>query len=238
MSEQQPERYASTRDKSGPAAEDRVLKLIMAGIDQQSMPPGHRLVERELAEGANANRQAVRNALLRLAQAGLIKLIPNKGATVSQSSPEKIQEIMQARVIAEGAALKILAEILDQEGAERLQGILRREAAAYDDARVTEGRHMSREFHVAFAELAGNASLARFARELIACQPLLGVASFGPPTYFSGVIAHTKTLAALRSGDGDMAVAANTELLRALEREFLREAQAQERTSETVGGPR
>lgn len=210
--------------KSGNEAEARVIQLVMQGIHRHQTPPGHRLVERELSEGAQANRQAVRNALLRLAQAGLVDLTPNRGATVTQCSPETTREIMQARIINEGAALRMLAETLAPAGSDRLMTILRQEAAAYDEGQVAEARHFSREFHIAFTELAGNATIARFMRDLIDCQPLLGALNRDRPSFFSGVIAHTKTLAALQQGDGPAAEAANTELLRQLEREFLREA--------------
>lgn len=215
----------SPREKSGASAEERVMRLVMGGIHRHDTPPGHRLVERELSEGANANRQAVRNALLRLERAGLVELTPNRGATVTQCSPDMTREIMQARIINEGAALVMLAKRLDQAGSDRLQNILCREAAAYDDGQVIDARHHSREFHVAFTELAGNATIARFARELIDYQPLLAASARGRPSSFSGVIAHTKTLVALQQGDGVAAQAANTALLQDLEREFLRETQ-------------
>lgn len=213
------------REKSGADAEERVVRLVMAGIARHDTPPGHRLVERELSEAANASRQSVRKALLRLSRAGLVDLTPNRGATVTQCSPETTREIMQARIINEGAALRMLAGRMDDAGSDRLMDLLRREAAAYDEGQVTEARHVSRQFHIAFTELAGNATIARFMRELIDCQPLLAASAHGRPSSFSGVIAHTKTLAALQQGDGPAAEAANTELLRALEREFLREMQ-------------
>ncbi|MFD2441267.1 GntR family transcriptional regulator [Paracoccus kondratievae] len=108
--------------KSGLDAEERVVRLVMEGIGQHRIPPGHRLVERELTEGAHANRQAVRNALLRLSQAGLVQLTPNRGATVMQCTPDMTRQIMQARIINEGAALRMLAPGLmrqDQGGCSR-----------------------------------------------------------------------------------------------------------------------
>lgn len=214
------------RVKTGASAEDRVTHLVMDGIHRHQTPPGHRLVERTLSEAANASRQSVRNALLRLQRAGLVELTPNRGATVTRCSPAMTREILQARIVNEGAALVMLAERLDSAGSDRLQDILRREAAAYDEGAVIEARHHSRDFHIAFTELAGNATIARFARELIDHQPLLAAQAQGRPSSFSGVIAHTKTLAALQQGDGRAAEAANTALLQALEREFLRETQA------------
>ncbi|MDP5306429.1 GntR family transcriptional regulator [Paracoccus spongiarum] len=213
--------------KSGPEAEERVVRLITEAIQQNRLQPGDRLVERELSDGAVANRQAVRQGLARLAQAGLVVLTPNRGATVVQYSPETIRQIMQARIVNEGAALRDLAETMDDAGRDRLVDILRREAAAYDDGRVTEARHLSRAFHATVMELAGNEMMTRFVNELIACQPLLGNSRTGKQSSFSGVIAHTRTVAALLRKDGAEAEAINTQLLLALEREFLREATAE-----------
>lgn len=213
--------------KSGRDAEERVVQLVTDEIQQHRLQPGDRLVERELTARAFANRQAVRQALARLAQAGLVVLTPNRGATVVQYSPDTIREIMQARIVNEGAALRILADRLEDEGRDRLADILRQEAAAYDDGRTTEARHLSRAFHATFMELAGNAMMTRFVNELIDCQPLLGSSRSGTQSSFSGVIAHTRTVAALLRKDGAEAEAINTQLLLALEREFLREATAE-----------
>lgn len=133
---------------------------------------------------------------------------------------------MHARIVKEGAALVALAGRLDDAGRDRLEGILRHEAAACDEGRIIEGRHHSRGFHAAFTELAGNVMMSRFVNELIARQPLLGMRNSGRQSSFSGVIAHTRTLAALLRGDGREAESVNTQLLLALERKFLREGTA------------
>jgi DNA-binding GntR family transcriptional regulator len=206
--------------KSGPEAEERVVELVNQALHGHRLHPGDRLVERELSLAAGASRLAVRNALLRLAQAGLVDLSRNKGARVVECSPDLAHQIMAARIVVEEAALRILAGRLDEAGRGRLEAILRAEASAYDDGRLAEGSHRAREFHVAFAELAGNVMIARFVRELIDCQPLLSGRAGRVPT-FSGVPAHTKTLAALIRGDGDEAAAINTRLLADLERTLL-----------------
>jgi DNA-binding GntR family transcriptional regulator len=214
--------------RSGPEAEDRVVQLVNEAIQAHSLMPGQRLVERELSLAAGASRMAVRNGLLRLAQAGLVDLNRNRGATVVRCSPEVARQIMQARIVNEEAALVALAGRLDEAGRDRLQAILRAEAEAYDDGRIEEARHRSREFHVAFTELAGNPMIARFVRELIDYQPLLATMRAGHLSTFSGVAAHTKTLAALLRGEGAEAAAINTELLMSLERELLKDSSTDE----------
>ena len=203
--------------KSGPDAEERVVRLVSQGLHRHRIRPGDRLVERELSLAAGASRLAVRNALLRLAQAGLVDLNRNKGASVIECTPDLAHQIMSARVLNEEAALKALATRLDDAGRARLESILRAEAAAYDDGRIEEGSHRAREFHIAFTELAGNVMIARFVRELIDCQPLLAGRSAHLPV-LSGVPAHTKTLAALVRGDGEAAAATNTALLMEIEK--------------------
>lgn len=209
---------------SGPEAEERVIALVRGMIQNHRLAPGDRLVEREMASAAQANRQAIRAALARLERAGLVCLARNRGATVMQYSADSIREVMHARIVNEGSALIMLAERLDDAGAERLQSVLRQEAAAYDDGRIAEARQFSRAFHVTFMELAGNAMMTRFVRELIDCQPLLGAREPDRKTSFSGVAAHTRTLAALMRGEGREAREVNTTLLRALADEFVQEA--------------
>lgn len=213
----QPDSEEDALPKSGPEAEERVVRVVSQALHRRRLRPGDRLVERELSEAAGASRLAVRNALLRLAQAGLVDLHRNKGASVIECSPDLAHQIMTARIVNERAALTSLAGRLDDAGRSRLEAILRAESAAYDDGRREEASHRAREFHIAFTELAGNAMIARFVRELIDCQPLLAGRSAHVPV-LSGVPAHTKTLAALLRGDGEGAAEINTALLTEIEK--------------------
>ena len=75
------------------------------------------------------SRGAVRNALIRLEQEGLIVREPHRGARVRQVSDHEAVEILQARAVLEGLAVRLTAERIDEAGAERLQNhlALRRE---------------------------------------------------------------------------------------------------------------
>ena len=215
-----PEKDAAALPKSGPEAEERVVRIVSQALHRHRIRPGDRLVERELSLAANASRLAVRNALLRLAQAGLVDLNRNKGASVVECSPDLAHQIMSARIVNEEAALRSLAGRLDDAGRARLEATLRAEAAAYDDGRLEEGSLRAREFHITFTELAGNVMISRFVRELIDCQPLLAGRSAHLPA-LSGVPAHTKTLAALARGDGEAAAAINSALLSEIEKSLI-----------------
>lgn len=208
------------RYKSGPEAEDRVVRVVVAAIHEHRLSPGSRLIERELAEAADAGRMAVRNGLRRLSEAGLVDLSPNRGATVMQWSQGDMEQIFEARIINEEAALLKLAGQMTDDHRVRLETIVREECAAYDEGHIEIARHLSRRFHMTFTELAGNSLIARFVKDLIDCQPLLSSGRAGRASSFSGTAAHIKTLAALVRGDGAEAASVNTALLRSLQSEL------------------
>src|SRR5690606_5094736 len=111
---------AASASRSGPEAEERVVQLVNQALHSHEIRPGDRLVERELSMATGASRLAVRNALIRLSQAGLVDLNRNKGATVVECTQDLAHQIMSARIVNETAALKALAGNLDEAGRARL----------------------------------------------------------------------------------------------------------------------
>lgn len=206
--------------KSGPQAEERVVKAVVDAVLAHRLMPGERLIERELAEAAGAGRMAIRNGLLRLANANLVELSRNRGATVIQATPKESRQIFEARTVIEEAALRKLGRTIDADGLKQLADIAAQEAEAYAAGDIERARHLARHFHVVVAELADNALLARFVEDLINCQPLLLATRGGERSTFSGGPVHQQIVDALRAGDGDRAAWLNTGLLTELESEL------------------
>ena len=218
--------------KSGPAAEERVFSVVVEAVQAQRLLPGERLVERELAEVARANRQAIRNGLLRLKNAGLVEISRNKGARVAQLTTDEAVQVFETRIVIETALLEKLAKRYDATIAAALQNIVRAEGEAYDEGRIQDARHHSRRFHMEFGHHAGNQYMSRFLDDLINCQPLLLTFRDGKASEFSGHALHIKTMGALARGEGAEAAHYNTELLNALQAEMLRDI----RSAELAGG--
>ena len=61
-------------------------------------------------------RAAVRNALIRLEQEGLVVRQPHRGARVRQVTDVEAIEILQARAVLEGLAVRLTAERIDDAG--------------------------------------------------------------------------------------------------------------------------
>ncbi len=214
--------------KSGLAAEERVFSLVVEAVQDHRLQAGDRLVERELAEAAGANRQAIRNGLLRLVNAGLVETSRNKGARIVRLSAAEAELVFEARMTVETGLLQRLARHYTAEAGGALQDILRAEGAAYDEGNVVEARHNARRFHMEMGRLAGNKHLSRLLDDLINCQPLLMSHRRGRPSEFSGHNLHIKTLAALARGDAEEAVHYNNQLLTALKSEMLLDIRATE----------
>ncbi len=81
-----------------------VLETLRKAIVDLSLPPGKRLVEREIAREMGVSRTPVREALRHLELQGLVEHLPRKGCVVRDIDPEELEEIFSIR-----EALEILA---------------------------------------------------------------------------------------------------------------------------------
>ena len=74
--------------------------------------PGERLSEPLLAQELGVSRTPVREALMRLAEEGLVELVPGKGARVRVFAPEEVEEVYGVRALLEGEAAREAARAL------------------------------------------------------------------------------------------------------------------------------
>lgn len=146
-----------------------VADRIRAYIHEQSMPPGARLpAERELAQLLGVSRPSLREALIALEIDGQVDIRGGSGVYVcappvgSAGSTSALgaspAELMQARVMLEGAVVALAAAHVTPEGLRRVADALAamREGHAHGRKPV----EADRRFHLSIAEMAGNAVLA------------------------------------------------------------------------------
>jgi DNA-binding GntR family transcriptional regulator len=88
---------------------EQVLDLLRQEIIELRLPPGRRLVERELIERIGVSRTTIREALRQLAAEGLVTTIPQKGAIVAVPSAKEAAEVYEVRALLEGVAAKEFA---------------------------------------------------------------------------------------------------------------------------------
>ena len=84
----------------------RVLTQIRADIVDCQLMPNERLTLEALRERYGAGFSPIREALMRLAAEGLVRLEQNKGFRVASVSRDSLDDLMQARIEIENIALR------------------------------------------------------------------------------------------------------------------------------------
>ena len=108
----------------------------------------------------------MRNALIRLEQEGLVVREPHRGARVRQVSDREAIEILQARAVLEGLAVRLTAERIDEAGAERLRAYLALHRELLDSGDLLGASDANAELHAALLELSGHSTAQRLIRGL------------------------------------------------------------------------
>jgi DNA-binding GntR family transcriptional regulator len=141
--------------ETGLSASRRVYLCLRQRIVEMSMLPGARVVERDIAEEFGTSRTPVHEAVQRLADEGLIEVMPRSGTFVSRIPLDQLEEANLVRHALETAVIEKAAERADADGAARLHAILGEQEAAIA-ARDTRAFHRADErFHAALTELSG-----------------------------------------------------------------------------------
>jgi DNA-binding GntR family transcriptional regulator len=128
--------------------------------------PGERLVELELADRFNVGRAAVRTALARLEQDGLIEREPHKGARVRVITFAEALEILEARSVLEGLAARLAtqhASEADITELQRLHGEMQAQVQQGDLLGMSESNTI---FHDTILKAANSSTLLRLLQSL------------------------------------------------------------------------
>ena len=187
----------------------RVYSLLRDAIIQLNLRPGQTLSETELARELNVSRQPVREAFIKLAEAGLIEVRPQRGTFVLLISRREVESARFVREAVEVAfARKAAAEAPAATVAALRGSIARQEAARGDADAVTFLRH-DEDFHHAIAQAAGCESAWKLLETLKAQMDRVRFLSIEEATPTDVLIAQHKAIAdAIEKGDTDGAEAA------------------------------
>ena len=143
------------------------------GILGHSIAPGTKLPEDELGAIYSVSRTVVRAALQALAHDRLVRLEPNRGAFVAKPSRTEAREVFEARALIEPKVAALAADIATHADAERLRRHLDAEHRAVHEGKDGEAVVLSAQFHVAIAEIAGQAIFTEMVRDLCSRSSLI-----------------------------------------------------------------
>jgi DNA-binding GntR family transcriptional regulator len=188
---------ALQRDSMAERVKQNLLRRIMSG----ELPPGHRLVEMQIAHELNTSQGPVREALCELEGLELIVTEPYKGSRVREVTLDDVREAYMVR-----AALENLAGQLAAPHFEGSTGTLKKIASAIREAArkkdiAAYARH-DIQFHRLIVEGASNRILLRSWNSLAFEVRLQWWLSKGNADLMSVQEPHWEIIEALELGDG------------------------------------
>ena len=139
---------------------------LRAAIVSGDIAPDARLVEADVSATFGMSRGAVRTALIRLEQDGLVVREPHRGARVRKVSNEEAVEILQARAVLEGLAARQAAEQIDDAGKEHLAACLARQRELLELGDLLGASDANADLHAALLELSGHGTAQRLIHAL------------------------------------------------------------------------
>lgn len=107
-------------DRSNLTLADRVEARLREQIVRGERPTGSRLNEVEIAADLAVSRGPVREALQRLAHAGLVMLESHRGAFVRRLELGEVRDLFEVRIALECEAAELAASRISPEGLEEL----------------------------------------------------------------------------------------------------------------------
>jgi DNA-binding GntR family transcriptional regulator len=204
----------SISDKLSPIAETftlkdhtfRVLRAAILDMDIYSPGTNLRLDERALAERMGISRTPIREALARLAQDGLVEIVPRKGVFVCRKSREEVLEMVVVWAALESMAARLATKnatdaqllALRDFAIEHSSDVERADLEEYSDANI--------KFHLTILEMSGCALLRTTADGLFTHMQAVRRRTMGENDRARRSVAdHSEILDALIARDADKA---------------------------------
>ena len=147
-----------------PSLVDDAYATMKLAIQDSSFAPGYQASEQEIALRLGMSRTPVHEAVIRLQEDGLVRVLPRRGVLICALAPEDVREIYDVIIAIEGRAAELIA---DQPAAARrsIAGELAEQteamAAAWEARDFRAWGQADAGFHRLLIERAGNGRMNR-----------------------------------------------------------------------------
>jgi DNA-binding GntR family transcriptional regulator len=181
-------------------------QVIRASILAGELEAGEIYSATVLAERLGVSPTPVREAMLDLANVGLVEAVRNRGFRVLTPDDRDLDEIGEMRLMLEVPATRQVVERASDKDLAALERVVADIEAAADKGDLSAYLLADRQFHIGLLELTGNRRLARLVEQLRDQTRLIGLKELAE----SGRLAestqeHGEILRALQARDADRA---------------------------------
>ena len=163
-----PIRESNTVAKASRGAD--AYRVMKEAIRDNVLAPGYHGSEQEIALELGMSRTPVHEALIRLQEEGLVRVIPKRGVIVCALSPNDMREVYDVIIALEGMAAALTARMAEPER-RSLSAHLRPSTALWNGALrgndLDAWARADDAFHRALIDRSGNGRLARLANNIM-----------------------------------------------------------------------
>ena len=193
-------------DGNAKSLEERVYLTLEEEILSGKLKRGDTLTEISLSNRLGVSRTPLRGALHRLAEEGLVEIIPNRGASVVGVGREELIDIYKIRMRLEGLASAEAARKITAEDIERLKETVEL-CEFYISKRDAEHvKELDSQFHSIIYKASGNRLLYKTLSELHRNIHVYRKQSLAvPERLVKSMEEHREILDAIERGDADEA---------------------------------
>ncbi|MGV1988630.1 GntR family transcriptional regulator [Agrobacterium sp. 22-221-1] len=158
--------YDAAHETEGAGRVSAAYNAIKAAIRSNVFPSGYQAAEIEIARQLGMSRTPVHEAMARLQEDGLVRILPKKGIIICALSPADIEEIYEVIIALEGAAATRLARLPDDERRSVVRSLTRSTESmvrAIERNDLATWAAADEEFHETLVSRCGNRRLMRMA---------------------------------------------------------------------------
>ncbi|MEZ4730783.1 MAG: GntR family transcriptional regulator [Caldilineaceae bacterium] len=145
---------------------DKAYTQLHQAIVRGDLLPNQRLIELDLAKQLKVGRAAIRTALARLAQDGLVEREPNRGAHVRLVTLEEAVEMVEARAVLEGLALRYAARNATEQEITALWALVAQMEERFAVGDLLAISDLNAQLHAVLMRIAKHQTVARLLERL------------------------------------------------------------------------
>lgn len=158
---------------------DDAYDRLKADVVLGKLAPGSEHTEVGLAESYGMGRAAIRVALIRLGEIGLVEAVPRRGFVIAPVTASSIRDLFETRLIVEPRAAFLATRHIDVSALRKADSPVPRKASPDQRLAFLAANHA---FHMTVAHATGNARLAHIIESLLdEMRRLINLGLFGPP---------------------------------------------------------
>jgi DNA-binding GntR family transcriptional regulator len=187
----------------------QLVAALRQAIIASELRPGEALSEKEIAARFGVSRQPVREAFIKLSEAGLVQILPSRGTYVMKISLREVANARFVREAVECSLARAASKLIDPTGVALLRRLIAEQSAAAGRSDYTRFTVLDEAFHQAIAELVDcdyAGKVVESARAQTDRVRYLSLPGTSPIPLL--ITQHNAIVDALEAGDPDMAATA------------------------------